>query len=146
MRMVGKVICKTVGIAGMSAVLYDAYATGKHHSHSHALEATADNFESVVAAQRTNTNGSHVANAMQNKVANLRMSNPIVPAIGKIKGFISGFASSLGDNIIPVSLASLALLGKNFWAKLGAWGLAGYGAYTILKEGFGIGKTSPVDE
>lgn len=145
MGIISNIVCKTVGVAGMSAVLYDAYTIGKEQSHRTSQKVTADKFESIVAAQRTLSDESHVANAIQNKVADLRMSNPLIPFWGRIKGFFEGSLESLGNNVIPVICSTLALLTKGTTAKLGAWGLVGCGIYTVLKEGFGIGKNSPVD-
>ena len=146
MGIVANIVCKTAGIAGLSAVAYDAYAMAKHHSSAASAEITADTFEKVVAAQRSNSSASHVTGAMQSKVADLRMKNPIVPIFGKIKGFIEGFMSSLADNIIPTGLSALALGAKGKIQKAGGWGLAIYGIYQLAKEGFGLGKTAPVDE
>ena len=146
MVSVANIVCKTVGIAGMSAAVYDAYALAQHHSSAGALESSADVYEKAVAAERSNTGASYVTGAMQNKIANLRMNNPIVPIFGKVKGFATGFISSLGDNIIPISLSAVALATKGFMQKCGAWGLGIYGVYQIAKEGFGLGKSSAVDE
>ena len=146
MGMIANIICKTVGAAGMSAVIYDAYSVGRHHAVSGAQEENADTFESIVAAKRTTSTESSTSGAIQEKVSNLRMNNPIIPIYGKVKGFTRGVLTSLGDDIVPVIFASLALAAKNGWAKLGAWGVAGCGLYTIVKEGFGIGKTAPVDD
>lgn len=145
MNIVGKVICKTVGIAAMSAVVYDSYMEGKHHAACGAEEAAADVFERSIAASRTADSQSHISSAMQKKVADLRMSNPIMPAIGKVKGFFKGVLNSLGDNIVPVTFASLAIAAKGTFAKIGAWGVAGCALYKILKEGFGVGKESGVE-
>ena len=145
MNTLGKIACRTIGLASMSAVIYDAYSIGKHHSKVGAQEASADVFERAIAAKRTNSNESYITGAMQNAVSDLRMNNPLPSVFGRIKGFIKGSMVSLGDNIIPVTLASMALLGKNKCAKAGAWGTAGYAAFLILKEGFGVGKHTPVD-
>ena len=134
MVSVANIVCKTVGIAGMSAAVYDAYALAQHHSSAGALESSADVYEKAVAAERSNTGASYVTGAMQNKIANLRMNNPIVPIFGKVKGFATGFISSLGDNIIPISLSAVALATKGFMQKCGAWGLGIYGVYQIAKE------------
>lgn len=146
MVSVANILCKTVGIAGLSAVTYDAYAMAKHHADAGTAETSADVFLKTVAAERSNSTASHVTGAMQNKIADLRMKNPVVPLFGKVKGFISGFFSTLGDNIIPIALSSIALATRGFIQKAGAWGLGIYGAYILAKEGFGLGKTSPVDE
>ena len=146
MVSVANIVCKTVGVAGMSIAVYDAYAMAQHHSMAGSLETSADVYEKAIAAERSNTNASHVTGAMQSKIANLRMNNPIVPIFGKVKGFVSGFISSLGDNIIPITLSTLALATKGFVQKCGVWGLGIYGVYQVAKEGFGLGKSSAVDK
>ena len=143
---VSNIVCKTVGIAGMSAAIYDAYSMAQHHSSAGAFETSADVYEKAIAAERSNTNASHVTGVMQSKIANIRMNNPIIPILGKIKGFTAGFVGSLGENIIPITLSTLALATKGFAQKAGAWGLGIYGAYQVAKEGFGLGKSSAVDE
>ena len=143
---VSNIVCKTVGIAGMSAAIYDAYAMAQHHSSAGAFETSADVYEKAVAAERSNTNASYITGAMQSKIANLRMNNPIIPIIGKTKGFVTGFIGALGENIIPITLSTLALATKGIAQKTGAWGLGIYGVYQIAKEGFGLGKSSAVDE
>lgn len=143
---VANIVCKTVGIAGLSAVTYDALAMAKHHSNASSTEISADTFEKVVAAKRSNSSASYITGAMQDKVADFRVKNPIIPIFGKIKGFLEGFLSSLGDNIIPTGLSALAMGTKGALQKFGAWGLGIYGVYQVAKEGFGLGKTAPVDE
>ena len=146
MVSVANIVCKTAGIAGLSIVTYDAIAMAQHHASAETTKVSADTFESVIAAQRSNSTASAFTNAMQEKVGDLRMKNPVVPLFGKIKGFIEGFFSSLGDNIIPVALSSIALASKGIIQKAGACGLGIYGCYLLAKEGFGLGKTSPIDE
>lgn len=143
---VANIVCKTAGIAGLSAVAYDAYAMAKHHSNAASAEVSADIFEKAIAAQRSNSTASHLTGAMQSKVADFRMKNPIVPIFGKIKGFIEGCLTSLGDNIIPTALSAVALGAKGSIQKAGGWGLAIYGIYQLAKEGFGLGKTAPIDK
>ena len=82
---------------------------------------------------------------MQKKLQNWRMNNPVISFTGSVKGYVGGFLGSLGDNIIPTAFASLALAAKGTASKVGAWGVAGYALYTVLKEGFGFSKKSPMD-
>ena len=145
MKMVPKIICKTVGIAGMSAAIYDAYTLGSKNSQRTNQMVNADHFEKVHSSTRTLSSESSINSAVQNKIADLRMQNPLFSVFGSAKGFVSGFFNSLGSNIIPISFAALALAGKNIVSKIGAIGVAGYGLFTILHEGFGIGKSSPID-
>ena len=146
MGIMANIVCKTAGIAGLSAVTYDALAMAKHHSSADSSSISADTFERTIAAQRSNSNASHVTGMMQNKIADLRLKNPIVPIFGTVKGFVEGFFSSLGDNIIPIIFSSVALGTKGTVQKAGAWGLGIFGLYQLAKEGFGLGKTAPVDD
>ena len=145
MGLASNIICKTIGIAGLSLATYDALGKAKVFSKVGEQKATADTFESVIAAKRTMGTSSATTNTMQAKVAELRTANPIVPFIGKIKGYVNGFFKSAGDNIVPVTFSAMALGGGPKWRKFGVLGLAAYSVYMVLKEGFGIGKTSPVD-
>ena len=145
MRLVSKIVCKTIGVAGVSAVLYDAYNCGRAVCMNTGQSQSADNFESIISAKRTMSEVSPVTGAMQGRLAQLRMDNPIVPTYGKTKGFLKGLSISLSNNLVPTIFSVMALAGKNAWSKIGAWGLAGFGLYKVIKEGFGVGKHTPVD-
>lgn len=145
MGILANIVCKGVGIAGMSAVIYDAASVAKLKSKRASLTTDADHFEKIHASTRTISSESHTASAIQKKVANLRMNNPIIPILGRIKGYVAGFLGSLGENIIPASLASLAVATKGLPSKIGAYGVAAYGLFVILKEGFGVAKKSSLD-
>ena len=145
MGMVSNIVCKTVGIAGMSAVLYDSYSVAKKNSIRVAQMDNADHFEKVHASTRTLSGESSVNSAMQKKVAEMRMDNPLFSIMGNVKGFAKGFLNTLGNNLIPVAFSALALATKGTMSKLGAWGVAGYGLFTIAKEGFGLDKQTPMD-
>ena len=145
MGMVSNIVFKTVGIAGMSAVLYDSYSVAKKNSIRVAQMDNADHFEKVHASTRTLSGESSVNSAMQKKIAEMRMDNPLFSIMGNIKGFAKGFLNTLGNNLIPVAFSALALATKGTMSKIGAWGVAGYGLFTIAKEGFGLDKQTPMD-
>ncbi len=145
MVRMANIICKTIGIAGMSAVAYDAYAHAQHHSAVESEAMSSDVFEKAVAAEMSNTDASHVTNELQKKISHLRANNPLIPVVGKTKGFISGALGSLANNIVPVTLSAIALAAKGKLQKAGAWGLGIFGLYKVAKEGFGLGKKSPID-
>ena len=145
MGMVSNIVCKTVGIAGMSAVLYDSYSVAKKNAGRVSQMENADHFEKVHASTRTLSGESSVNNAMQKKIAEMRMDNPLFSIMGNIKGFTKGFLNTLGNNLIPVAFSSLALATKGTMSKIGAWGTVGCGLLTIAREGFGLGKNTPVD-
>ena len=146
MGMMANIVCKTVGIAGLSSAVYDAYCGARHHAQANEQDVIADSFEKIHDNSRSMSTVSGTTNIMQKKLSNFRMDNPIFPMIGKVTGFIKGAFSSLGSNILLVSSASIALATKGFMSKLGAWGVAAVGAYKVLHEGFGLGKKTPIDE
>ncbi len=145
MFSVSNIVCKTIGVAGLSAALYDAGKIGSETSGRIKQKVNADHFERVHNSTRTMSTESQVTGFIQDKVADYRMNNPLFSMFGSVKGFCKGFFETLGNQILPVSFASMALAGKGVWAKIGAWGVAGYAALTIAREGFGIGKVSPKD-
>ena len=145
MGIVSTIVCKTAGAAGMSAVLYDAFCVGKSTSKKYAQNLEADHFEHVKAKSGTLEYNSPVNNAIQNKVSDIRMKLPVTEVYGRVKGACLGFFTSLGNNIIPAAFASLALAARGALSKIGALGLAGYGIYVVAKEGFGLGKHTPMD-
>ncbi len=145
MGIVSTIVCKTAGIAGMSAVVYDAFSVGRASSSRISQQVNADHFERIHTSRRTLSTESPVNNAIQGKIADMRENNPIIPIYGKIKGFCTGALTSLGDNLLTVSCAALALTTKGFFSKLGAIGLAACGLFTVMKEGFGLSKQTPMD-
>ena len=145
MGVISNIACKTIGLGGMSLAVYDAYTHGSHLSNKIAQAEEADHFEKIHAQTRSLSTESYVNSAMQHKIAELRMNNPLISAWGKTKGFCEGFIHSLGSNILPVAFSALAICTKGFMSKLGAIGAVGCGAYKILKEGFGVGKHSPIE-
>lgn len=145
MRTFTKILCRTTGIAGMSLALYDAYSNGKSKSRKIQQQVVADHFEKVHSSSRTLTNTSPVNNAMQSKISDMRYNNPLIPMYGKVKGFFKGMTNSLGDNLFPIAFSALAIAGKGALAKIGAIGAIGCGLINVLREGFGVGKTTPMD-
>lgn len=145
MGMMANIVCKTAGVAGMSAILYDAYSVGKIESKRVSEDMEAEHYLKIHESTRTLSTESEVQNAIQKKVADFRMNTPFISAAGSVKGFAKGFFDSLGENIIPAACASVALAAKGVAAKIGAWGLAAYGLYIVAKEGFGFTKKSPMD-
>ncbi len=144
MGTISNIACKTVGAVGMSAILYDAYSVATKNAERVSQMASADHFEKVHLSTRTLSDESSVNGAMQKKIAELRMNNPLFSIIGNVKGFAKGFLNTLGNNLLAVTFSSLALATKGTMSKIGAWGVAGCALFNIAKEGFGIGKNTPI--
>ena len=86
MGTLANIVCKGVGIAGMSAVIYDAASVAKLNSKRVSQAMDADHFEKVHADTRTLSTESHINNAMQKKLQNWRMNNPVISFTGSVKG------------------------------------------------------------
>ena len=136
-------ICKTMGVTGMSIALYDAYSLACKKSDRVALTDNADHYADAYFSTRTLNTESEFNGAMQNKIRNMRMNNPIIPVFGKVKGFIVGGLESLSNNFIPIIFSAFALAGKGMLSKIGACGVGIYSVITVLREGFGFGKPRP---
>ena len=50
----------------------------------------------------------------------------------------------LANSLPLIACSSLAILGRNIFAKLGAIGIGGIAIYKLIREGFGVGKNNPM--
>lgn len=145
MSAIANIAYKAVGITGLSCALYDASVRAKTTSKIYSDSITGDYLEKVHFSTRGLNENSAINNAMQQKVRDWRMNNPIVPAYGKVVGTFKGFFNSIGDKLIPISFASLAIATKGLPSKIGAFGVIGTAIYNIAVEGFGVGKSTSMD-
>lgn len=145
MRMITKIVCRTVGAVGMGLATYDAVQVGKQFSKNLAQQQEAKYLEKAYFDSRTVSTTSYVSNNIRKKTFDYRMKNPLPAIFGRIKGAIKGVFESLGNNLFTVACSALALLSKGLLAKIGAVGvLLGIG-YDIASNGFGLGKQTPMD-
>lgn len=144
MVSVGKIICKTVGIAGMGVALFDATQASKSVARrtSHANQAAY--LEKSYYNARTIDNISTTSNNVRAKVFDLETWNPLPAFFGKIKGGIKGFMYSLAVNMPIVLSSAFAIASKGFMSKVGATGVALCAAYKVARDGFGLGKEHPM--
>jgi hypothetical protein len=145
MKTITKVACRLIGAASIGSALYDSARVsnlyGKHQSEI----SQANYLERTYFNSRTLDSTSYTENAIRKKTYDLEANNPIPSVWGKIKGKTKGFFYGLSNNLPLIVCGSMALLGKNLVAKLGVLGSALCVAYTILRQGFGLGKNHPMD-
>jgi|GEM_PF-4782602 hypothetical protein len=139
-----KIICRTIGTAGMGMSLANAFQTGKYFSKTMEEDIQAEHLENVYYSSRTLSDVNYNANMLREKGFELRSKNPLYAIYGKIKGGIGGFLYGLGCTLPGIACSALALLCKNWVAKAGAIGVAAGVLLTFVKEGFGLGKTNPM--
>lgn len=144
MASFGIIACRAIGTAGVGLALYDAVERSKANARHQAHKQTADYLEKAYFNSRTIDNISTVQNQIRAKTFDLETKNPIPNLWGKIKGGVNGFIYSLGNNLPLVLCSTLAIVGKNFAAKAGAIGTGCCLAYSIARNGFGLGKEHPM--
>ena len=144
MASLGIIACRVVGTVGTGLALFDAVQASKAGSRHQAHKKTADYLEKSYFNARTIDNISANQNKIRAKTFDLKTKNPLPNLWGKTTGGINGFIYSLGNTLPLVLCSSLAILGKNITAKIGAIGVGCCLAYNIARNGFGLGKEHPM--
>ena len=144
MVSVGKIVCKTVGVAGMGLALFDAVQASKNVSKRTAHAKQAEYLEKSYFNARTIDNVSANSNKIRAKTFDLETWNPLPAFFGKIGGGIKGFMYSLAVNMPLVVSSAFAIASKGFMSKVGAIGIALGLIYKFAREGFGLGKEHPM--
>jgi hypothetical protein len=139
------ILCKGLGTAGMGVALYDATQVGNQYARIGGEETAAKYIESAYFNSRSTDTVSFSDNALRQKTFDIRSKNPLPALWGKIKGGLQGFFYSLGTNLPIVACSALAIVGKGKLAKISAGGAVACAAYKLLRNGYGLGKTNPMD-
>lgn len=145
MRTVTKIACRIIGTAGMGVALYDASRVAGQFARNKAEQQQAQYLENIYYNSRTIDDVSYSSNGIRSKSFDLLTKNPLPSIWGKFKGGVNGVLYSLGNNVIGVGLAALALTSKGVLAKIGALGVGLGFCYKIAREGLGLGKQHPMD-
>ena len=139
------IICKSVGALGVGAALYDSAKLANKYSKIGAEHTQGRFLEKAYFESRTLDDVSYVDNAIREKTFDLRSKNPIPSMYGGAKGGLQGFLYGLGHHLPLVCCSMLALACKKWAAKAGAIGVGLCALYRIARDGFGLGKHSPMD-
>lgn len=144
MKTITKIACRTIGTLGMGYALYDAAKVAKQFSRNEAQYQEAKHLERIYANTRTVDSVSFTDSALQKKVSDARMKNPLYSSWGTVKGGVNGFLYGMGNHIFTVACSALALLSKGVMAKIGTAGVVLGACVNIARNGFGVGKNPPV--
>lgn len=145
MTPIGQIACKTVGVAGAGVALFNAIKVGKLMSKTQGELTTANYLENAYFNSRTIDNISYTDNNIRKKTFDFEAKLPIADIWGKIKGAVSGFFYSMGKSLPLIASSCLAIRGKGNWSVAGTIGVAGCLLYSILRNGFGLGKEHPMN-
>ena len=119
MGMMANIVCKTAGIAGMSAVLYDAYSVGKLNSRRVSEDMEADHYLKIHADTRNLTNESEVDKAIQKRVKDF-IQFLKKDYQGKTIGIVAHRAPQLAFEVLTKNI-SWEEANKTDWRKTKAW-------------------------
>lgn len=145
MVSVGQVVCKTIGVAGMAAAMVDVVSGTKAAARHRAHAASANYLEDAYFNSRTTDNISANSNRLRSLAFDFQTWNPLPTIAGKFKGGLNGALYSLGVQLPAIVCSALALTTKGFLSKLGAAGVVLGISYNIARNGFGLGKTHPMN-
>ena len=144
MKGITRIVCRTIGAAGIGIACYDAAKISKQFSTIGSDHAQEKYLEDVYFSSRTTDKVSYTSNAIREKTFELRSKSPIPGMAGKVHGRFQGFMYGLANHLPVIICSALAILGKNFLAKAGAIGVGAIALYKVLREGFGVGKNNPM--
>lgn len=137
----GKYIARGVGAAALYFVAKDAHAFAKTQADADVKTKDAKAVQHYLMNTMTLDKPSVTKEKMQDAVFRFELNENYRGFFNAIVGYFKGFGAMLVSNVIPLGLGLTALFAKNkSLAKAGAWGLAGVGLITFLKDGLGIGK------
>ena len=134
--MLKSVLIKTVGGGGLGLGVYDAHCRAKRESIRQGKTSMADNtMDAWMNTTRLEVE-SDVEAAMRKGARNWMIDSPVPKVVGNIKGYVSGFCSSVADNVVPITLSAGALISKGggFMSKVFASGLGIYAIYKIVRS------------
>jgi len=144
MRPLTKVACRTLGVTGMGIALYDAVHVSKLMSKQQSEFTKQKHLEDAYFSSRTIDDVSYNQNNIRQKTFDLRSKNPLPHIWGGFKGGINGFLAGIGTHLPLVVCSAFALASKGFMAKVGMVGSICCGVYSVLRNGFGVGKKNPM--
>lgn len=133
------VISRVTGAAAAGLMLFEAHNEGLVTSKKEQIETTANRLpDEYINSMKMDTK-SLTGNELKNEFFKWQLDNNIPEFFASIKGYGKGIVESLTSNIIPVALATGAIMFKKA-GRFCAVGLGLCGAKYLLYDVFSIGK------
>lgn len=133
-------LTKSVGVAGLGLIAYDAHHAGKIYAPMYEKNHKAEQLSERYLDELKLDSPSVVKEATKKRIFRFFIDENISGFFTTIGGYCKGFGSMLVDNIAPLALAGGTFIGKGIFSKLCGAGLLAYGGIFLLQEFFGIGK------
>lgn len=144
MNIASKIVCRTVGAAGMYIALSDSCKIAKQYSAIGGEHAQEGYLEKAYYKTRTTDKVSYTQKNIGEKAFEMRTKNPLPSIFGGIEGGFKGLMYGLGNYLPAIIFSTIALVSKKWPAKIGALGVAATIIYNIARSGFGVGKRNPM--
>ena len=136
----GKIITKGIGATSLILVARDAHVYGKIKSDEYRKTCDGKACQYYLNNTLLLDKPSKTKSALQNFIFKAELNENIRGFINSAVGYFKGLLGNLIYDVLPLTLGLGALLTKGNLAKGSAIGLGVLAGYSIIKDGFGIGK------
>ena len=140
----GTVLTRGIGLTTVGMVAYDAHVIGKLDADTLSISNESRRLVNAANDRMYLTSPSTTMGKIKNGIFDFQMNNSFLMPFEAAVGYFKGLCKSCLMDIIPLGMGMLALLGNKAIAKTSALGLALYGGYKFLTDGFGIGRPDKV--
>ena len=138
------IVSKVLGGVAAAGIAYDSHYVGKKCSSENVKIKQANRISDVYMPSRRLENRSKLTSDLKDKYFRFHLNLHIFDKINAATGYIKGAFKQLADNIIPASLATGALLSRNY-SKLFGIGLIAYGLKYLITDVVDVGRINHLD-
>lgn len=139
-KFLSKCLIKGAGAITVGLIGYDAYKRACWKSKMDTKLMTADMMQRTHLTSQLLDMNSQVRADAKNGFHQWLLGTNIPTFFSGITGFVKGALSSMADNVVPLAMATGALMFKGGMSKFCGIGLGLYAAHFFLTELCGIGK------
>lgn len=133
-------LTKSVGVATLGLVAYDAHVAGKIEAPKYEKNHKAESLEEHYFNDMKLDSPSIVKSAVKKEIFKHHVDENLSGFFTSGIGYFNGAFSMLARDFIPLGLAAGTIATKGIFSKFCGAGLLAYGGIFLLQEVFGIGK------
>lgn len=138
---VANILTKGIGYATIGLVAYDAHAIAKLEASSFQKNHKSEMIHNSLVQTMHQEKPSMVESNIKKRVHIFKMDENISEFFTGIVGYAKGFSKMLVSDVIPLGLATGAVVApKGWWSRSFGIGLAVYGGIYFLHNILGIAK------
>lgn len=126
------VTSKILGVATVASVIYDSHVNGKERSIVTYENDSANKLYNNYGQYMTSNKQSATVAKLKKLWFDAKQSMSVDRPISITKGYLSGFGSTIIDNIPELTFSAIAIIGKKFFSKTAGVLLALNGLKTLV--------------